>query len=247
MKAQKKTRRYRHSPVASVVARDDDWQLGRVIINRTAPFATVRGQQGKAAVCRAPLFWRPQELELLRQTYGRAPLSEVARALGRTRTAVSHMAERIGIPVTQSRQDVWTVNQLAAAFGIWDNSARLLWLRGELPTVTLYMGDIPVRMAYKAQVLQFAGNPLNWYALPPIGRWADPELKRVRDIALVTWGDKWVRSSEAGRILNVAPEYVKRLVRRGELPNSRMSGGRWYVLRSDLQALAQRRGWVFER
>jgi hypothetical protein len=246
MKAQKKTRRYRHSPVAPVVARDNDWQLGRVMVNRDTPVFKTRGRQGKIAVYSHRVFWRPEERELLRQTYGRAPLSEVARSLGRSQMAVRDMAKRMGIPVAQSRQDLWTVDQLAAAFGIWDNSARLLWLRGDLPTVTLYMADTPVRMVYKAQVLQFAANPLNWYALPHHGRWTDPELKRVRDIALVTWGDKWVRATEAGRVLNIAPHYVKRLIKKGELPNSRISAGCWFVLQSEVQALAKKRGWVYQ-
>lgn len=240
-----------HSPVKQhkprQARRDYDWQLERVAVNRAAPFVGKRGKQGKAAVYRHPTFWRPQEIRFLHETYGRAPLSEIAKSLGRTRMAVSDMAERMGIPPTQNRTDVWTVDQLAAAFGIWAGSAHSLWLRGDIPTVTLYMADKPVRMVVKAQILHFAGNPLNWYALPPIGRWVDPELKRVRDIALVTWRDEWVRTKEAGRMLNIAPGRVKDFVKAGELTSGKMCCGYWYVLKSDLQALAQRRGWVFER
>ncbi len=179
--------------------------------------------------------WTKHEEDRLRQWWGRAPVGEIAQKLGRTETAVVVRAKRIGLRTLVNHPDALSEWQIAAMLGV-DRKTVWLWMnRGVLPVDVIYKRTLPCRVVWRDQLVRWIKDYRNWIYLNP-KRVVDPELRRVVNTAVRTWGDEWLKPSEAAEILGVQRRMLYSFMRRGILKDS-LRWNCWYYRRSEVEAL----------
>lgn len=184
----------------------------------------------------ADKYWRQSELAYLRQWHGRVSTQELARSLGRTEASIEVKVTRLGLISPVHWPNIWTTSTFALALGQDRSLTCYQMKRGILPAVTLYWGNAPMLAIYKRRFEQFVTNPLNWYIFWDMSRWADPKLCELRDKTAAAWGDKWLTTGEAGQLVNVVSDTIKRWIYEGLLPSSRKYAN-WRVLQSEVLAV----------
>jgi hypothetical protein len=110
-----------------------------------------------------------------------------------------------------------------------------------LPTVILYEQNEPMLAVYKQRLRGWLADPLNhWFFMGRETRIVDRDLRGVVMQAQRAWGDAWLSTGEAARLVHVAPSTVSTWVKRGWLAGA-IRYGNWRVLRSEVLAVAERR------
>lgn len=176
--------------------------------------------------------WTEEDLAFLRDNLGRMSPAELGRALGRSTNAIRIAQTRNGIPPASKKPH--EITALAAA--------RLIGVDVKLMIRLINMGEIPGRqlpMARKINVilrrdlLRWMMRPRSWVYFDR-RRVSDPQLRAFLERRAERWGDEWLSSGQAARLVGHASDGKSILQRiyRGKLRAVRWANYR--VLRSDV-------------
>lgn len=200
--------------------------------------------------------WTTEEDEFLRRNVGWISQDEIARQLGRSRTAVHLRRERdLHLPCPRRHPEWLTCEQIAVGLGIDGKSVALLIDRGILPGRRLPM-RVVMRVVDKKTALDWIADPMHWIyfdtervgrfrlqgkrrmGLPDIVFWR--QARKAVDARRKTWKDAWLRPGEVVRLLGINDSgRINLAIHRGILHAVRW--GNWRILRSEAERFARER------
>lgn len=219
----------------------------------------VRGGSSKIPLCIEGnkvrhRIWKLEENKFLEENNGRLSEEEMARRLGRTKTAVHiHREREMHLCSMSKAPDILTAEQIANGFGCDSKTIHLLIDRGLMPGRRLPCTRI-IRVVDKLALIKWMLNPDHWiYFKParvglmrPRGRRGLGESydflfwEEVRELVLKAhgkWSDQWLTPGQVATRLNIeaaGTRYVNVAVAKGILKATRW--GNFWIRKSDLPA-----------
>jgi hypothetical protein len=185
--------------------------------------------------------WTQKEEAWLLLEWGMKRLRVLAGRLGRSETAVSIKAKKLGLVSPCGWDNFLTACDLAVALGVDDKTAARL-MCGPLKglRVKMYRRNSPIRLVPLVSLVEWIGRPENWYCLD-VDKVADArlvaEVRRVRS----WWRDEWWGVGRAATELNVCDTWVSDRIRSGQIAG-RKHGNNWQVFRSTILGIKAEMG-----
>ncbi len=135
--------------------------------------------------------WSDTAQESIRKLYGWIPVRDLAEKLNCTEAQLLREAAQLHLPPLRQRDDVLSINRLAALMGLSWFEARRLAEQGEL-LVTMYDKNRPVQVVIQTELLAWLRRPDN-HAFFDVGRIKDKSLRA----AALKVDDEWLELHDA--------------------------------------------------
>ena len=179
--------------------------------------------------------WHRHEEARLRCMWGWRPVREIAEALGRSETAVTVRAKRIGLRSISNHPDILTEYRIAPMLGI-DRKITWMWMnKGILPVEVMYKCNLPVRVVWRGALERWVKRPENWIYVSP-DTIVDDDLRLLAQTAYRRWGDEWITPGQAAALLGVHRRYVNKWTHQGVFRQA-VKWGNWRYRRSEVEAV----------
>jgi len=203
--------------------------------------------RGKRFVLRADLkvfaatfpkqSWTADEEAIYRNLWGYRPVSEIAKILKRSETALMVQANRLRLTAVAAWPGVLTESTLAPLLVMDRKSVWRLMLPGSgaLPAITLYKRNKPVQVVYEDQMCRWLKRPENWVYLTDTERITHPPFAQAIAAGKRKWNDAWLTPGEAASLLGIHHKTVNKYIHRGSL--RAIKHGNWRIQRSSVERL----------
>ena len=181
-----------------------------------------------------PRRWTPEERAFMRDNLGTMELDDIARALGRTPTAIKIAMRRRDLSPRTARLDagVYNARQASRLLGASCSKVVTTWIRqGDMEGENAGNVVRPYWRITRASLLAFVASPLAAYCLDP-ARIADPELRAAWHRA---GHPRHLSAMEVAARLGVCVETILRYCRAGKLRAVRYPN--WLIPETELPAL----------
>jgi hypothetical protein len=187
--------------------------------------------------------WSLEEDNFLRKNLGVLSEEQIARKLGRTKTAVHLRWKRdLLLPAPSKHPNILTANQAADMLNI-EIHAFCWWCDHGLIPARVLPGERRIRAIDRLDFKLWVINPQNWIYFD-WKRIADPNLRRLCELRSQRWNDEWWTARQVADYHGVDVRNVSMMIKRGELHGVQTHvsrGGRhekrawafWYVRKSD--------------
>lgn len=176
--------------------------------------------------------WTDDELAFVQNNIGKLSLAEIGRTLGRTANAIKIKQTRMGFSAASKRADEITALRASRLIGVDVKLIIRLIDMGEIPGRQLPMPR-KINVIRRRDLLQWMLKPSSWVYFRR-ERVAEPRLRAFLQRRAERWGDEWLSTGQAARLLghNSDGKSILQRIYRGQLRAVRWQN--WRVLRSDL-------------
>jgi len=182
--------------------------------------------------------WTKEEENYIRDHIGRLTYDELGVELERSQNAIHIRQVRKGLPSPSKRPGWLTGHKAAQALGVDIHTIMLLVKSGSLPVEIIYPETRRIMNIRIVTLYRWATRPENWIHFK-VEKMKDKHLQSLVIKAKVRWGDRWVSTGAAERILGVGDgdgHLINRRIHLGRIPEARKNGN-WFIPLSVVERL----------